>query len=400
MSEREPFRPALVVGLIVAGLISFAAYIALLGWGEPLDESRERGTGAVPTASAIGFKGVMDLTGRFYPVRAVTQDSDFSTDELLVVPLRPDDSAEDVRRLLRRRSGLSTLLILPKWHVVRDRDQPRWVRSFGRLPPSVAGALLGPGVDVVTPAVTPGTTHAASFGLAEIVEAPLPREPQAIEGENIEMLVGLPGRGALVAQLGQQPHFVVADPDLLNNYGLRTPEGARAAVDLLAVLQPLDWDGIVFATSVKGPEAASNRNLIRSMFEPPFLAMTIALILTALLAGLYGAFRFGPVRRPVRAIPLGKAALVENSAGLVRFAGREVRLGGGYADLIRDEAARGGAVPPHLQGEALEAYLDRFSRPGEPSFRQLAWNVRAASTKAELIAAARALFKWKKEMIR
>jgi MoxR-like ATPase len=34
---------------------------------------------------------------------------------------------------------------------------------------------------------------------------------------------------------------------------------------------------------------------------------------------------------------------------------------------MRDEAARAGAAPPHLQGEALEAYLDRFSKTGEPS---------------------------------
>ena len=214
------------------------------------------------------------------------------------------------------------------------------------------------------------------------------------------MLVGIPGRGALVAQLGQQPHYVVADPDLLNNHGLRSPETAAAALDLLGGLRPPERDDINFATSVRGPEAPAGRNLVRSMFEPPFLAMTIALIFTALLAGLYGAFRFGPARRPERAIPLGKAALVENSAGLVRLAGREVRLGGGYADVIRDEAARAGAAPPHLQGEALEAYLDRFTRPGAPTFRQLAWDVRAAQNKGELIQAARALFRWKKDMIR
>jgi hypothetical protein len=136
------------------------------------------------------------------------------------------------------------------------------------------------------------------------------------------------------------------------------------------------------------------------MFEPPFLAMTLALLVAAFLAGLYGVSRFGPVRRPERAIAFGKAALVENSAALVRLAGREVRLGGAYADLVRDEAARAGAAPPHLQGEALEVYLDRFSKPGEPVFQQLAWDVREAPDRAMLLTAARALFAWKKDMIR
>jgi hypothetical protein len=102
----------------------------------------------------------------------------------------------------------------------------------------------------------------------------------------------------------------------------------------------------------------------------------------------------------VRAIQFGKAALVENSAALVRQAGREVRLGAAYADLVRDEAARAGAAPPNLQGEALEAYLDRFSRPGEPPFRPLADAVREAQDRPSLLAAARALFAWKKDMIR
>jgi hypothetical protein len=110
--------------------------------------------------------------------------------------------------------------------------------------------------------------------------------------------------------------------------------------------------------------------------------------------------RFGPARPPVRAIPFGKAALVENSAGLVRLAHREVRLGGGYADVVRDDAARAGAAPPNLNDEALEAYLDRFTRPGETPFSRLAHALRSARDRHEMMAAARALFRWKKDLIR
>jgi hypothetical protein len=127
---------------------------------------------------------------------------------------------------------------------------------------------------------------------------------------------------------------------------------------MLARMMPDEDSAILFDTG-DALQAPPSRNLLRAMFEPPFLAMTLALLVRPLLAGLYGVGRFGPARRPVRAIPFGKAALVENSAGLVRLAGREVRLGAAYADLVRDEAARAGAAPPHLQGEALEAYLDR-----------------------------------------
>jgi hypothetical protein len=291
------------------------------------------------------------------------------------------------------------LLILPKWAVVRDPDQRRWVRALGPWETGAADWLMGEGFNVEQLSARPGITSAEGVGLLEDIEVALPQSAQVIHGDAVETLIGIPGEGALVAQLGYQPHYVVADPDLLNNHGIRRPEAARAAIEMLARMLPDEESGIAFDTG-GALQPPPRRNLLRAMFEPPFLAMTLALLVAALLAGLYGAGRFGPARRPVRAIPFGKAALVENSAGLVRLAGREVRLGAAYADLVRDEAARTGAAPPHLQGEALEAYLDRFSKPGEPFFRQLAWDVRAARDRPSLLAAARALFAWKKDMIR
>ncbi len=67
---------------------------------------------------------------------------------------------------------------------------------------------------------------------------------------------------------------------------------------------------------------------------------------------------------------------------------------------FRDEAARAGAAPPTLRDAELEAYLDRFTRPGQPSFSTLAHAVRTARDRGELLASARALFAWKKDMIR
>ena len=140
--------------------------------------------------------------------------------------------------------------------------------------------------------------------------------------------------------------------------------------------------------------------MLRLAFEPPFLAMTLALVIAALLAGLHGAFRFGPARREERTIAFVKTALVENAAGLIRLAGREARLGSAYADVVRQESAsRTGAVQWLTQGE-VDAYLDRFTRPGRPSFSQLARQLALARDRQALVAAARALFQWKKEIIR
>jgi hypothetical protein len=53
-----------------------------------------------------------------------------------------------------------------------------------------------------------------------------------------------------------------------------------------------------------------------------------------------------------------------------------------------------------LRDEALEAYLDRFTRGDRPPFSALAGAVRSARSPGELLAAARALFQWKKDLVR
>ncbi len=400
-AERNPFRPALVIGLVTAGLLSFAAFIVLIGWDAPQREAARR-SGIPPDVSAVGFRGIVNLTARLLPTDTVRREGDLDSDDLLVVPLWASDEPERVQRLLLRRRNQPTVLILPKWAVVRDPEQRNWVRTLGPFAGAGSQRLLGQGL--VVEAMTGAAARRASadtFGFLEGLALPMPRAAQVIHGDSVELLAGVAGEGALVAQLGSEPHFVVADPDIMNNHALRRPEAALAAVELLARLRPDDSRPIRFATAgVRGVETQPGRNLLRSLFEPPFLAMTLALLAAAVLAALHGLVRFGPALRPVRAIPFGKAALVENSAGLVRHSGREVRLGAAYADLVRDEAARAGAAPSHLQGAALEDYLDRFSKRGETAFRPLAEDVRRARDRNELVAAARALFRWKKDMIR
>jgi hypothetical protein len=204
---------------------------------------------------------------------------------------------------------------------------------------------------------------------------------------------------ALVAQLGNRPHYVVADPDLLNNQALRDPARARAAVELLDRLNATGDTAVGFDLTMNGYGSCESGSVLRMAFEPPFLAMTLALFVAALLAGLHGAFRFGPARREQRAIAFGKAALVENSAGLIRLAEREAHLGGAYADVMRGELARAAAAPGHLQGEALDRYLNRLAREG-PTFSELAADLATARSRSTLMAAARRLWDWRKTVLR
>ena len=401
MSAQQPFNPRLVFGLIVAGILAFAVLLLLLAYGGGLGSGRDGRPHALST-SAVGFKGLVQLVGAFHHSEIMHGLDDIYTEDLVVIALEPGSPPDALARLREARQGRATLIILPKWATVPDRSRRGWVRALAPGIGAQVEGLIGKGVEVrlhrgraAPPAAADGEN------ILQGLRLPVPRSPQLISGGDLQPLVALPGGGALVARIGDQPHYVVADPDLLNNHGLRTPAAARAALRLIESLASTGSKSVKFDLTVNGLGGESgSSSLLRLAFEPPFLVMTLALVIAALLAGLHGAFRFGPARREARAIAFGKAALVENSAGLIRLAGREANLGGAYADVVRQEAARAASAAPWLQGEALDAYLNRLGRPGQPSFSELAERVASAPDRHALMAAARTLIQWKKEIIR
>ena len=194
----------------------------------------------------------------------------------------------------------------------------------------------------------------------------------------------------------------LADPDLFNNHGLRDPAAARAALALIDRAQRDRRDRIAFDLTLNGLAA-------RRLAQPAAHRAR-----AALPADDPGAARRRLARRPARRLPLrpgrgarsarsrfGKAALVENSAGLIRLARREARLGGAYADVVRQDVGARRPALRRLQGEALDAYLDRLSqadgaavqRARRPSSSGPAtgtsWSPRRARS-----------FPWKKDIIR
>jgi len=398
--QPQPFNVRLVAGLIAAGLIAFAALVFLVAYGNRIAPMRGEGAPALSVA-ATGYKGLITLVGRFRRTAMVRGEADLVTDDLLIVPLTAQNRPEDVARLLELRQGRATLLILPKWLTRPDPAHRGWVRAVAPMAGTLSSDLIGHKASVgVRPEAVSPDRLAGGADFLEGIEVPVPGNVQTISGDALTPLLTVPNGDALVARLGDQPHYVAADPDLFNNHGLKQADHARAALALIDALNATEGGGVAFDLTVNGLAQNNARSLLRTALEPPFLAMTLALLFAALLAGLHGAFRFGQARREERAIAFGKAALVENSAGLIRLARRETRLGGAYADVVRQDAARLAAAPPALQGGALDAYLDRLTKGDSPPFSALAGRLAAARDRHELVAAARALFSWKKDLIR
>jgi hypothetical protein len=216
---------------------------------------------------------------------------------------------------------------------------------------------------------------------------------QTVSGPGLKPVVtDSAGRGVLV-QFGDRPFYLLADPDLLSNRGMADRGQAAAALAMLDFLNSTGAGSVTFDVTLNGLGQA--RSPLKLMFDPPFLAVTLALAAALLLAGLQALARFGPPRRPERAIAFGKAALIDNAAALVRQARREAGLGGRYSEMIREKAVTVFAVPARLRDNAITEYLDKLD--GRPSFSALAAAAERARGREELLEAAQALHRWQWE---
>jgi hypothetical protein len=288
------------------------------------------------------------------------------------------------------------LLVLPKWDAAPDKQRPGWVRVSGLLPAEDPARTLYPATPFT---IAREKTHGEPL---RTVAAGAPRELQflapgvlqTVGSKDIEPLI-VNARGATVlGKLKRSQLYVLADPDLLNNHGMGDERQARAALALLDFLNSTGATAIRFDVTTNG--LGRSRSPLKLAFDAPFLAVTLTIFAAMLLAGWQALVRFGPVRRPERAIAFGKAALVDNSAALIRKAGREAHLGARYVDVIRDRAVALFRLPPSLDSQTLESRLEALNP--RRSFAATAQAAEQARNREELLGAAQSLNHWLEEV--
>jgi len=398
----SPFRLMTVAVLIAVGIAGFVGMLVLGAYAPDMRSGRDGGTHALSNG-ATGFRALFELaeaTGR--RPRILRNPHEFDTEDLLVAS--PGSGRTDISAALMGRAAKPTLFILPKWDTVNDSAHRGWVRGLGLIDSSEPTGVLAPGINFAIRRYRSDGSALRSSGLPPAIHFTAPRTIQAITGvtlgENqskdalpLRPLVSDTRGGILLAQLGNQNLFVLADPDLLNNLGMRDPAQAAAALALLDWLNSTEAEGIAFDVSFNG--LGHSNSPLKLLFEPPFAALTLGIAAALLLTGWHALARFGAARPAVRAIAFGKTALVDNSAALMRKARRESRMGGRYAAMIRDRAARAFGAPARLQGDALDAYLDELRRPER--FTTLRQRAEDARDRIEMLHAAQALHGWQAE---
>jgi hypothetical protein len=391
----EAFRARTVAGLLIVGILGFIGMLVMGAYAPDMRSGRNGGAHALSNA-ATGFSGIVrltDATGRGGQI--VRNERFWDTEDLVVVT--PEKAATNMSKVISSRTYKPTLVVLPKWETVADKKATGWVRMAGLKSKSEPQGVLAPGDVLQVGRVRGGARPlvAANILLRDI-HFVAPRPLQTISGENLKPLITDQNGNVVVGQLGEGPLYILADPDLLSNFGMKNARQAEAALKLLDFMNSTGAESINFDVTLNG--FGSSLSPLKLAFDPPFLAITLAIAAAMLLAALQALGRFGSPRPRPRAIAFGKAALVDNAAMLLRKAGRVKTLGSRYADMIRDRAAVAFGVPARLRDTALDAYLDRLGVRAR--FTDLATVAAAADDRHSLLAAAQALHNWKKEKSR
>jgi len=439
-----PFSPKVMAAVLVVGLLAFVAFFVANAYDTGPREDLDGGAHAV-SKSAVGYAGAVELLkamGR--PVLIARGPVRTSNAKSVLIVSVGSGSLEGVfdAPVVRDFPG-RILVVLPKWDTAFDIRRIGWVRKAG-LETVVLDDVLemdppAPMEEEVEAVEPEPQDRRAQFkarmdrlakarrGEGEMSFAlhrgearhtlRLSRDEGILDDSAIQtgtidrfrtfdripgwkpMVVDEQGRAVLIADEAQSRRFVLSDPDLINTQGLADLDNAKAFVYLMD--NHLDRDAsYVFDISMHG--FSRSRSFMRQAFEPPFLAATLTALATILLMGWHGFVRFGRAREAGRAFALGKRALADNQADLIKMTGREHRMGSPYAGVVRDLAARAVGAPRDLSSDELDALMDRLGEGGRTSwpFSTLKRDLDLAKDPAELVKAAMSLSHWKSEMTR
>lgn len=387
--SQEPFSRRTLFWGIFASLLAAAGFFLLSTYAP---DFRQPGGGATPLSKGgSGYAGLVELltlaNGQAPPmVRSEEElDSPLVSSFLLIVTIAPDSDPAELERISKLRADMDTLFVLPKWQTLPLQAHEGWEMKIERLPEAVVNDRLGR-IAKAKLGVGKSTVEKLDIG-GHLVAAP--EDMQWVADEH--PLIAAGNGKAVLTELDDKPFYILTDPDLINNAALKDPDKAKAALDLIAMLEP-GKGAVMFDLTLHG--AGRKYDLAKLLVEPPFLALTLSILAASALAFLHGLGRFGPPRTEGRAIAFGKRALVDTTAMLLKRAGRLQELGDRYGVLMRQRAGALLGAPHGLQGEALDHWLDSRDKDEVSGFTTRLQAADNAKTLAEMHEAAERLHDW------
>jgi hypothetical protein len=289
---------------------------------------------------------------------------------LVIAEPRTDEATLlEVRAML---SAGTVLLVLPKRVGKSDPHRPNWIGEDQLVPLAAAGEALR----LVDPKAILVRSAAAVSWSGEIGGSPRLHSPQLIHSKTLRPLLAA-GNGILIGERRERGRRVVvlADPDLIANYGLTQGDNAAIALSLIEYLEAGRDGTVVFDEFVHGfsPRAFS---LLGILFQFPFVLVTLQMGLAIGLAAWAASGRFGMPAALPAPIEAGKRSLMEAGARLLDRWGQTGALTERYFEAMVRDAGREMHAPRGLDTAGLLNWFAQIGRsaPLDRSAQQIyAW---------------------------
>ncbi|MAP93615.1 MAG: hypothetical protein CMK07_01575 [Ponticaulis sp.] len=359
-------RTALIAVLVCA--LSFASVVVLTAFAPEFEDKDQAGLHAY-SRSALGYNfAVRLLQDVGYDVEISRDPSLLRTSyrrSLLILTPASRYDADELGEVDFERGENPTLIVLPKRWGFKNNFNPRHQGRTGLLQVEQVSELTE---EVVEGLKVKRVEQLTGFRIdGEEANPQFTSTVQLLDGDGIRPIFES-DQGVMFGQVEGTRTFILSEPELFNTHGLSHPENAQV---MLSMIEEMIGEGLNFPiiadTTLHGFERS--RNLLKKLFEPPLLGVTLVALGTAILLGWSAFLRFGRPRDPEPEIATGRQSLIESTAGLFRQTEQEASLAGDYEQVARRMTLRSLGLPedtPPDQADALIKRRETYARAENP----------------------------------
>ena len=404
MNDETVFSPRVLAIWIGVAALLFAISMYFMARGD--NGRAEDPIGPTTNSrSALGYAGIADILERIDTpvVRSRSRSVERAGKDGVLVIAEPRLSGQSMRAAERLLEAPTVLIILPKWDGLESDGHKGWIGAadltLWQAPQMALDLADGESSVARGPAVTKWDRN--EIGPTPVIASPM----QYIRSKELRPIVAS-GDRILVGEVKRKGHriWVLADPDVIANYGLSQPANADFAVALIGALRKSDGP-VVFDEAIHGV-AGALPTLIGLLFHFPLIVPTMLTLIAAALLLWATTIRFGAAEPPAPALESGKRALIDNTAGLIALAGRRALIIRRFVDTAIRDVARQLYAPRGQSEQALVQWLARIGTARGLGVDLVALVARAQAIadgagrdEAVLVAIARDANRWKQGMI-